>query len=64
VIEFKPDVDDRSKDAVIGCIGAGMIMAECHLPAYQETGFKVGAIASRTQANAAGFSPNAYLRHP
>lgn len=64
VIEFKPDVDVRGEDAVIGCIGAGMITAECHLPAYQETGFKVGAIASRTQANAAGFGQNAYLRLP
>ena len=50
--DFKPDVKIRSKDAVIGCIGAGMIMAECHLPAYKEAGFKVGAIASRTEANA------------
>lgn len=50
--EFKPDVDIRSRGEVIGCIGAGMIMAECHLPAYKQAGFKVGAIASRTEANA------------
>ena len=36
----------------IGCIGAGMIMAEVHLAAYKEAGFTVVAIASRTPANA------------
>ena len=64
MIEFKPDVDVRSKEAVIGCFGAGVIMAECHLPADQEAGLNVGAIASRTKADAAGFSQNAYLGHP
>jgi len=50
---FQPDPVVRSKDLVIGCIGAGMIMAECHLAAYHEAGFRVGAIASRTRAKAA-----------
>src|SRR6185503_9130729 len=49
---FKPDVDIRVKNYRIGCIGAGMIMAECHLAAYKEAGFPVAAIASRTKANA------------
>ncbi len=49
---FEPDVKVRSKQSTIGCIGAGMIMAECHLAAYKEAGFKVGAIASRTKGNA------------
>jgi predicted dehydrogenase len=49
---FKPDVDVRVKDYRIGCVGAGMIMAECHLAAYAEAGFPVIAIASRTKANA------------
>ncbi len=49
---FKPDVDVRVKDYRIGCVGAGMIMAECHLAAYAEAGFPVVAIASRTRANA------------
>jgi predicted dehydrogenase len=31
----------------IGCIGAGFIMAECHLPAYRGAGFSPVAIASR-----------------
>ncbi|MBW8909942.1 MAG: Gfo/Idh/MocA family oxidoreductase [Mesorhizobium sp.] len=49
---FEPDVSVRVKDYRIGCIGAGMIMAECHLAAYHEAGFPVVAIASRTRANA------------
>ncbi|MBL0372783.1 Gfo/Idh/MocA family oxidoreductase [Rhizobium sp. KVB221] len=49
---FKPDVDVRVKEYRVGCIGAGMIMAECHLAAYKEAGFNVAAIASRTRANA------------
>jgi predicted dehydrogenase len=49
---FEPDVTVRTKDYRIGCVGAGMIMAECHLAAYKEAGFPVVAIASRTKANA------------
>ena len=49
---FEPDPQIRCRDYAIGCIGAGMIMAECHLAAYAEAGFKVTAIASRTKANA------------
>lgn len=50
--ELKPDPDVRVKDYRIGCIGAGMIMAECHLAAYAEAGFDVVAIASRTRSRA------------
>ncbi|WP_198024970.1 Gfo/Idh/MocA family oxidoreductase, partial [Mesorhizobium sp. LNJC395A00] len=49
---FEPDVKVRTKEYRIGCIGAGMIMAECHLAAYREAGFNVMAIASRTRSNA------------
>ncbi|MDQ0471171.1 Gfo/Idh/MocA family protein [Labrys wisconsinensis] len=49
---FEPDVAVRTRDYGIGCIGAGMIMAECHLAAYREAGFPVVAIASRTPAHA------------
>lgn len=52
-MSFKPDPDVRAKNYRIGCIGAGMIVAECHLAAYKEAGFPVVAIASRTPANAA-----------
>jgi predicted dehydrogenase len=49
---FEPDVKVRTKEYRIGCVGAGMIMAECHLAAYRQAGFPVVAIASRTKANA------------
>jgi len=49
---YEPDVKVRSREFRIGCIGAGMIMAECHLAAYKEAGFPVAAIASRTKAHA------------
>jgi predicted dehydrogenase len=49
---FEPDVTVRTRDLRVGCIGAGMIMAECHLAAYREAGFPVVAIASRTEPNA------------
>ncbi|GLS19292.1 oxidoreductase [Labrys miyagiensis] len=51
-LRFVPDAPVRTKRYAIGCIGAGMIMAECHLAAYKEAGFPVVAIASRTKANA------------
>ncbi|MBO1040075.1 Gfo/Idh/MocA family protein [Brucella pituitosa] len=49
---FVPDLQVRVRNFKIGCIGAGMIMAECHLAAYKEAGFTVAAIASRTRAKA------------
>jgi predicted dehydrogenase len=49
---FEPDVEVRARDFSIGCVGAGMIMAECHLAAYKQAGFPVAAIASRTKARA------------
>ena len=36
----------------IGVIGAGKIVRECHLPAYQANGWEVVRIASRTEASA------------
>ena len=50
---FHPDVEVRCRDYRVGCVGAGMIMAECHLAAYREAGFPVAAIASRTRPRAA-----------
>lgn len=51
-IILTPDPEIRVNEYRVGCIGAGMIMAECHLAAYREAGFPVAAIASRTRANA------------
>ena len=42
----------KHKDAPIGCIGSGFIMADCHLAAYCKAGFNPVAIASRTPAHA------------
>lgn len=39
-------------DYGIGVIGAGFIIRDCHLLAYQNAGFRRVAIASRTRANA------------
>jgi predicted dehydrogenase len=50
---FTPDPPIRTRDLKIGCIGAGMIMAECHLAAYKDAGFPVVGIASRTKQRAA-----------
>lgn len=41
---------DRSPG--IGCVGAGFIMADCHLVAYRQAGFRPVAITSRTRAQA------------
>jgi predicted dehydrogenase len=42
----------KHRDAPIGCIGSGFIMADCHLVAYRKAGFNPVAIASRTPAHA------------
>ncbi|TPK69840.1 Gfo/Idh/MocA family oxidoreductase [Mesorhizobium sp. B2-4-15] len=49
---FEPDVKVRVREYRIGCVGGGMIMAECHLAAYAQAEFPVVAIASRTKASA------------
>lgn len=36
----------RDRSIGIGCVGAGFIMADCHLPAYRANGFNPVAIAS------------------
>ncbi len=41
----------QNKSMTIGCIGAGFIMADCHLVAYRQAGFNPVAIASRNAAN-------------
>jgi predicted dehydrogenase len=46
-----PDLPPKT-DYGIGCIGAGFIMRDIHLPAYNEAGFRVVAIASRTPEHA------------
>jgi len=41
----------RNREMGIGCIGAGFIMADCHLVAYRQAGFNPVAITSRTRAS-------------
>ena len=43
----------RNKSVGIGCVGAGFIMAECHLVAYRAAGFQPVAITSRMPQHAA-----------
>lgn len=50
-LDYLPQLP-KQKDIPIGCIGAGFIMADCHLVSYRNTGFNPVAIASRTPARA------------
>ncbi|MFO0917125.1 MAG: Gfo/Idh/MocA family oxidoreductase [Planctomycetaceae bacterium] len=42
----------RDRTPGIGCIGSGFIMADCHLVAYRQAGFRPVAITSRQRAHA------------
>jgi predicted dehydrogenase len=42
----------RNRAVGIGCVGAGFIMADCHLVAYRAAGFAPVAITSRTRSRA------------
>lgn len=50
-LDYLPKLPQRT-DVGIGCIGAGFIMADCHLVAYRQVGIQPVAIASRTPATA------------
>lgn len=50
-LEFSPRMP-RDKSVRIGCIGAGFIMADCHLVAYRQAGFQPVAICSGSRARA------------
>ena len=47
-LHYKPLLPEN-KDVPIGCIGAGFIMADCHLVAYRNNGFNPVAITSRSK---------------
>lgn len=51
-LDFRPKMPER-RDIPIGCIGAGFIMADCHLVAYRNAGLNPVAIASRNAEHAA-----------
>ncbi|HEV7347345.1 Gfo/Idh/MocA family oxidoreductase [Telluribacter sp.] len=44
-LEYLPELPEN-KSVGIGCIGAGFIMADCHLVAYRQAGFNPVAITS------------------
>jgi predicted dehydrogenase len=50
-LDYGPKLGTKT-DYRIGAIGAGFIMRDVHLAAYEEAGFDVVAIASRTPENA------------
>jgi len=50
-IEYLPELP-KDKSFGIGCIGAGFIMRDCHLVAYNRAGFNPVAIASRSRQSA------------
>lgn len=52
----------RDPSPGIGCIGAGFIMADCHLVAYRQAGFNPLAIASRTPGRAAAVAQRHGIR--
>ncbi len=51
-LRYQPELPRRS-DWRIGCVGAGFIMRDCHLVAYQQAGWQPLAIASRSPESAA-----------
>lgn len=50
-LDYLPQLP-RRRDFRIGCIGAGFIMADCHLVAYRQAGFNPVAITSHNPAKA------------
>jgi predicted dehydrogenase len=50
-LNYLPRLPQR-RDFRIGCVGAGFIMRDCHLTAYQQAGFNPVAIAARDPAKA------------
>src|ERR687897_210159 len=50
-LDYGPQLGTKT-DYRIGVIGSGFIMRDVHLAAYEEAGFDVGAIASRTPEHA------------
>ncbi len=51
-LDYELPLDDSVKQVGIGVVGAGFIIRDCHLLAYQQAGFKVVGITSRTRERA------------
>jgi len=52
-LDYEVPLDDELDQFGIGFIGAGFIIRDCHLPAYQAAGFRPVGIASRRPERAA-----------
>ena len=50
-LDYRPKLP-RDPSPFIGCVGAGFIMADCHLVAYRKAGFNPVAISSGTRERA------------
>lgn len=61
-LEYLPRLP-RDKSVGIGCIGAGFIMADCHLVAYRQAGFRPVAIAARDLTKAQAVAQRHQLTH-
>ena len=53
----------RNRSYGIGCIGAGFIMADCHLVAYRQAGFHPIAIATRRREQAEAVAARHQIPH-
>jgi predicted dehydrogenase len=60
-LNYRPRLP-KHKDAPIGCIGSGFIMADCHLVAYRNAEFNAVAIASRTPGHARQIAERHHLQ--
>ena len=61
-LEYLPRLP-RDKSVGIGCIGAGFIMADCHLVAYRQAGFRPVAIAARDLGHAQAVAQRHQIAH-
>ncbi len=52
-LNYLPRLPAR-RDWRIGCVGAGFVMRDCHLPAYRQAGFQPYALAARAPERARG----------
>ena len=63
-LKIYPQLPDK-RDWKIGCIGAGFIMSDCHVPNYKDAGYNVFAVCSENDDSALKLAqkfdiPNAY----
>jgi len=61
-LDYLPRMPER-RNVPIGCIGAGFIMADCHLVAYRQAGFNPVAISSRNREHASSVAARHELHH-